>query len=390
MDRARAQSALPGGIIESIRHLPLNIGRLLGVRDNATAAKPRANGRHEQPATIDGELSRRIELARVVLISAILLHHVRVPAELSLFTWDNLGYVRGYLQFGLAKTATSTLTVISGFLLFSSRFELKPIAFICKKSRTLFIPMVIWNIPLALALLLFQMDGQYSLKYDDLTQGSVANWANALLGVWHEPVNYPLHFLRNIIACTVIGLFICGVFRRHALLTFAIIIVIGMTDIDGWLVTRNDMLIGFFFGAFIATSSIDTDWADFMFPGSIVFFLTSGFIMYYMQIDYDSMWGLGHRLLSFLAAWPALDYLSRRKLGHVLQKYSKYMFFIFLSHYYVMLLSFKIFSLFFSLEYFYIYFLVAAPVAIGVSIFGQIIAGRFMSPLLRIATGGRS
>ena len=390
MDRARAQPALRGGIIESIRHLPLAAARLTRVRDAIVATKAPGSGLHEKPTTIDEDLSRRIELSRVILIAAIVLHHVRIPAELSLFTWDNLGYVRGYVQLGLAKTATSTLTIISGYLLFSSRFECKPAEFMRKKCRTLLIPLLIWNIPLALVLFILQKNGQYLLKYDDLANGGILNWANALLGLTHEPVNGPLHFLRNIIGCNIIALLLAATFRRHTATVFAVILAIGLLNLDGALVARSDMLIGFFLGGFVAIRGIDCKLIDFLLPVTGPCFLVSAFLMFYWQISYDSLWWIPHRLVGFLCAWPIIGYLNRRKLGHVLRKYSKYMFFIFLSHYYVMLLSFVIFSHFFSLEYFYVYFLVAAPVAIGVSISGQIMAARFMSPLLRIATGGRS
>lgn len=340
-------------------------------------------------ALVDEKLRQRIELSRVVLIVAIVLHHIRMPAELSLFTWDNLGYVRGYVQIGLLKTATSTLTIISGFLLFSSRFEHDPAGFIAKKFRTLFVPLLLWNLPIALLIFAFQRKGQYLMKYDNLSSGDLHNWANALLGLTTQPANGPLHFLRNLIGCNIIALAIAGLFRRYVFLVFAVIVVAGLLDLEWPLLTRNDMLIGFFLGGLVSVAAVDVGLIDGLMPVSVPCFLVSGFFMFRYQVDYDSLWWLPHRLLGFLAVWPLIGHLSRHQLGRELAKYSKYTFVLFLSHYYAILLSFALFSLFFTLQHFYIYAILAGPVAVAMSIAGQRVAARFFPRLLSLATGGR-
>ncbi|MCA1494690.1 acyltransferase [Ensifer sp. NBAIM29] len=338
---------------------------------------------------MSAELRTRIELSRIILIAAIVLHHTRIPSELSLYSWENLGYVRGFIQIGLLKTAASTLTVISGYLCFSSSFERKPISFLSRKYMTLFVPMLLWNIPMAISILAFQWNGQYLGKYDKLIDGDILNWSNALLGLTEQPANEPLHFLRNLIACNLIALFIAIPFRRYPLSLFAVILMVGIYNLDSYIVIRNDILIGFFLGALVASMRIDASVIDFLLPIAVPMYLISAFVIFYCKVDYESLWWMGHRLLGFLAAWPLIGYLNKTAFRKI-SKYSQYSFFMFLSHYYVEITIFHIFSQFFTMDEFYLFFILSGPLTIGTCIVTQRIASRFAPSLLRIATGGRA
>jgi succinoglycan biosynthesis protein ExoH len=244
--------------------------------------------------------------------------------------------------------------------------------------------------PIAFLIFMLQRKGQYMMKYDDLSTGNILNWANALLGLTAQPANGPLHFLRNLIACNIIALAIAGVFRRHAVPVFAAIVTIGLLGLDWPILTRNDMLIGFFLGGLVAVTAIDVALIDAIMPVSIPCFLVSGYFMFKLQIGYDSLWWIPHRLLGFLAAWPLIGCLSRCNFGKELSEYSKYTFLLFLSHYYAMLLSFAVFSQFFTIRHFYIYAMLAGPAAIGMSVAGQRLAGRYFPCVLGIFAGGRA
>jgi succinoglycan biosynthesis protein ExoH len=348
-----------------------------------------SSARLQDPASIGGELSLQIELARIFLICAIVFHHIRIPVELSFFTWDNLGYIRGYLQIGICKTATTALTVVSGYLLFSTSFEDAPSAFIRKKFWTLFVPLVVWNIPGAVLLYHLHAKGLHLDKYADLTH--LGNWPNALLGLTYQPVNYPLHFLRNLIACNLVALLVARVFRKHAVGGLTLILVIGIFDLDGPILTRSDILIGFFLGAYIAVRRIQPGAIDLLFPFSAPAFLVSAFIMFYWQIDYETVWGLLHRLLSFFAVWPAIGYISRLGWNRlVVKKYSRFAFFTFLSHYYVSVGLFAAWSHFASLDLFLVYFVFACPLTIAICVAGQRLAQRIVPYPLGLVTGSRS
>lgn len=344
---------------------------------------------HASAVPVSSDLSLKIELARVLLISAIVFHHIRIPAELSFFTWDNLGYVRGYLQIGIFKTATTALTIVSGYLLFSSRFEETPAAHIRKKFWTLLVPLVLWNIPGALVLYYLHTHGLYLNKFPDLTD--FANWPNALTALTHESVNLPLHFLRNLFVCNLVALLIAGFFRKHALAALIMIVVIGVFDLDGDVMTRDDILIGFFLGAFIAVARIHHGAIDRLFPVTAPAFLISAFVMFYWQVDYDTVWGLLHRLLSFFAVWPLIGYISRFDVSRLIaRKYARFAFFTFLSHYYVSMGLFAAWSRFVSLKLFFIYFLIAGPVTIAICVVAQRL-GQWLAPgLLALSTGGRN
>lgn len=343
----------------------------------------------QNAVAVSGELKARIELSRILLIAAIVFHHIRIPSELTLYSWDNLGYLRGYMQIGLLKTSASTLTIISGYLCFLSSFERKPIWFLRKKFVTLLVPMLLWNIPMAISIFAFQRNGQFLGKYDELISGDILNWSNALLGITEKPANEPLHFLRNLIACNVIALFIAIPFRRFPSYSFIIILSFGLFDLDGHLVTRNDILVGFFLGALFASMHTEANAIDFLLPITVPIYLISAFFIFYLKVDFDSLWWMGHRLLGFLAAWPLIGYLNKTAFQK-LSKYSKFSFFMFLSHYYVEIMLFRLFSKFFYIDEFYIFFIVSGPLTITTCVVMQLIASRVTPSLLRISTGGRA
>ncbi|WOS64794.1 acyltransferase family protein [Sinorhizobium fredii] len=345
--------------------------------------------RQQKAIAVSDELSARIELSRIILIAAIVFHHIRIPSELTLYAWDNIGYVRGYIQIGLLKTAASTLTIISGYLCFLSSFEQKPMWFLRKKYTTLFFPMLLWNIPMAMLILAFQWNGQYIAKYDELTGGDIFNWSNALLGLTESPVNEPLHFLRNLIACNIIALCIAIPFRKYPLYSFLLILIVGVYNIDSYIVIRNDILIGFFLGAFLASMRIDARAIDFLLPITVPSYLVAAFVIFYFKVDFESLWWMGHRLLGFLAAWPLIGYLNKTAFRKI-SKYSQFSFFMFLSHYYVEIMLFHLFSRIFYINKFYIFFILSGPLTIGTCIVMQLIASRIAPSLLRISTGGRA
>lgn len=340
-------------------------------------------------SAIGNDLSVRIELARILLISAIVIHHLRIPAELSLYSWDNLGYLRGFLQIGIFKTATSTLTVISGYLCFSNTFENAPGKFISKKFRTLFVPMLVWNIPFALLLYYYQSKGAYAAKYDDLASGDIFNWLNALLGLTRSPADEPLHFLRNLFACNVLALAIAGLFRRHALAVFGVIVIVGVLNLDGPIFTRDDILIGFFFGGLAAVHGLDIDYFDKWLVFTIPAYLAGAFLIFAYNESFDSLIWLPHRALGFVVAWPLIGRIARTGPGIALSSYSKYAFFLFLTHYYVVIFLYKMFERLFTLEQFYIYFLFSLPLTIMICVWGQKLLFRLFPETTSFLTGDR-
>ncbi len=63
---------------------------------------------------------------------------------------------------------------------------------------------------------------------------------------------------------------------------------------------------------------------------------------------------------------------------------------MFLSHYYVEIMLFHLFSRIFYIDKFYIFFILSGPLTIGTCIVMQLIASRVAPSLLRISTGGRA
>jgi fucose 4-O-acetylase-like acetyltransferase len=61
--------------------------------------------------------------------------------------WFNL--TKAFFQLAVFRTSVQVLTVISGYLLFKSCIDQEPVCCLTKKARTILIPFLCFNLPLA-------------------------------------------------------------------------------------------------------------------------------------------------------------------------------------------------------------------------------------------------
>jgi len=201
-----------------------------------------------------GELSDAIRIARVVCIVLMLTVHVwpgaglilsaGSPAPLALFYEALIGY--------LGRSAVPLLSIISGYLLFTTLLNRNPspAKMVRRKFQTLILPMVFWSAALlTLQVLYVKVSGMQKPLPD-----TPLAWMNAFLAITAEPANAPLAFLRDIFLCAVVALVAFRVFRGRPLATLIVALAINAADFasGGLLLLRPPIMTFYVLGMALA------------------------------------------------------------------------------------------------------------------------------------------
>lgn len=275
-------------------------------------------------------IPQRIQVMRTVLIAAIVVLHAPPVVSLGGILWEPSDLLGTYLQNGLLRAAVPLLTAISGYLLFRSGLDRRPGELLARKSRTLLLPFLLWNLPLAAAVAWAQAHGALGGQRLYLGSGDPAAWADAVLALTGHPVNYPLHFLRDLFVLSLLAVAIGPVLRRWPLATLLAVLAAFVTfDLDGLLVLRTDMPLMFFAGAVAAVRGADLRVLDAQaVPLFAVFTLVAAVHVAVGETDHS----LVLRVIGVLSLWPLSAGIAASALGPWLARQSRHAFFVFAAH----------------------------------------------------------
>lgn len=257
----------------------------------------------------------------------VVLLHIGTPQLSKLDTSNVFQIVMFFLQDELSRFSVPTLTMISGYLLFSNKLDLKPLKLYEKKARTLLVPFFFFNI------VYFAL--QYAMEYftgwaplHTLLNQSNEVKLNYIFNYAGFPLNSALHFLRDLMVVAVLApLF--GYFMRHRpFLGLFLVTGFFMSNMDGHLVNRNTMAVLFYVGGLAATRQWNVKRFDHLAIPALGLLLTACLGMMVLHVE-------NHVYIYLIApftVWPASSLLMNTKIGNWAEKYSKYSFFLFLSH----------------------------------------------------------
>lgn len=227
----------------------------------------------------------------------------------------------------MGRLSVPVLTLISGYLLFSSKLDRIPFKLYKKKFFTLVIPFFFFNV------VYFSL--QYALEYFfhvaplfnlvELDRHMIIRRLTSYDGM---PLNDPLHFLRDLVVLVMIApLF--GFFIRNApFIGLNIVFVMFMSDLDGHFVNRNTMAVLFYIGGWAAVRRWDVRSLDrFALWGVALLFFACATMMFYRISSYTYLY-----LIAPFAVWPASSMLVNTYIGKLAVMASKYSFYLFLIH----------------------------------------------------------
>jgi succinoglycan biosynthesis protein ExoH len=277
---------------------------------------------------VQADTSRRIAIARYLAIVGILLVHndYQPLAELGRSAFET---TKATLIHGVFRYALPMLTAISGWLLFSARLDQNFGKLVSKKTATLVVPLVIWNLPIAITVYVLQKHDVVSHSF--LLQFypfDLMSWLNGVLSVFHSPVNYPLHFLRDLFAIALLAPVFGYFLRRAPYWGLATVMLVAIFNLDGPLVIRENLMISFYIGGLAAVRNWDLKRLDPYAVPLLASLLACSFIIAIAdmeQIDWL-------RVVAPFWLWPCFSLLEKTRFADWLVRSSKYSFYLFVTH----------------------------------------------------------
>ncbi len=335
---------------------------------------------------IDRDINRRITIAKLLLIFGIVITHVPPFMELSDLTFHFAETTKAFFAHAFFRAAVPLLAAISGYLLFSSTLYQNIKKLFVKKFRSIVIPLILWNLPMAMIIYVLQKynHGTYDAM-QILYPFTLDAWLNAVTGISTLPINKPLYFLRDIFVISIIAPLYWAVFKKIPYIGLVVLLIVFYLDLDGELVMRNSMYFTFYLGILAATQNWNLKCLDKYGYHLFTVFTCACIYIIYNRINNKEAF----IIFSSFMIWPALSKIVDTPIGNFFEKYSQYSFLLFLSHVPIMFILHKLY-LHYAVGIPYFVFWVLAP-AITIYICLAILPNtRNIFPgLYRVAVGGR-
>lgn len=206
-------------------------------------------------------ISEKIKLLRPLLIFLIVTTHIQgslyrpdlINIELE---WSS--FLHSYLSGIIAVSALPLLSVISGYLAAYTYKKYSYFQTLKDKTNRILIPMLFWNLVLALYIYNFQSDGIDFRKDLILYPFNLDVWLYATTGIFRLPANPPLYFLKELFTCFLLLPIFFNISKNKALtaLVLATIAYMSVKNIDLGFLHRVDIYAFFLIGLFINNNNI--------------------------------------------------------------------------------------------------------------------------------------
>ena len=315
---------------------------------------------------MDELTSRRFWITRYFMVIGIVILHLPPYQPLGEIDDTLFSFIKAFFAHGLFRATVPVLTVISGYLVFSSGLHRQPLKLLIKKTRSVFIPLVLWNVPIALAIYLSQKYQLLSHAFSaELYPFNPLNWLNAITGALADPVNYPLNFLRDLFVISLLSPMLWSLLKRAPYTGLLLTLIVCYADLDGWLVLRNSMLVNFYVGGLIAIKKWELTRLDSYAIWLVGILIASCAAIVLFRIENRESF----RLIAPFLVWPSMQLIADTRLGDWLYKHSGNSFFTFLSHSIFLLVLWMLFKKTPLAAYYPVYWLLTPSITVLFSIF---------------------
>ncbi|RUU06430.1 acyltransferase [Mesorhizobium sp. USDA-HM6] len=293
---------------------------------------------------VDHNLSSRINLMRIILISGIVFVHVPVVPQMSPFAgqFGWFDWLRIFLGDSLFRSGVPCLSAISGYLLFRSglaHFSYQRI--LRSKALTVVVPFLAWNLGLLTVVLLMQYVSVGIGYFPDLWSASPREMLRHAFALEGLPVNIPLYFLRDLIVCNLLSpLLAFFVYRMPTLTCSALFALAIAPDVATGVVLKKSILFSFAFGMALALHGIDPKALDRHAVAGVAVTVLGAVLLslallllgpecpFWLRLARNAFWIVGA-----LGFWLASAMLIRTEAGRRLSNSGSLSFWIFCAHY---------------------------------------------------------
>ncbi|WP_316961648.1 acyltransferase [Agrobacterium tumefaciens] len=350
--------------------------------------------------TVDQNLSSRINLMRILLISGIVFVHVPHDPDTSPFLglYGFFDWLRVFLGDALFRIGVPCLSAISGYLLFRrgmSEFDYP--ATIRSKSKTVLLPFLLWNGALFLAIMLLQHFDLSVGYFPDIWNATPREIVSHGMAIETLPVNVPLYFLRDLFACILLSPILAFLMRRFALPTLAVLLLItAVPDVTIFIVQKKSILFSFSLGIALALHRVDVKALDpFALPIMLLTLVASAALatgLYFTGPEFTFWLSLSRNLLAVFGAigfWASSALLIRSRLGQRLAQTGSLSFWIFCAHYPLLVLMWMVWNKA-GPDFYPAFYVGATLVAFVILVVSNTQVRKHLPALYALLTGSRS
>lgn len=312
--------------------------------------------RGDDPAVGEHGVSRTINLARLVLIvGLVFLHYQQFPnSDVTPFDgFDPLRhplptFVNSFMLF-FFFSAVPLLSIISGWLFFSFSDSDAGAALrkrIQRRTRTLYLPLVVWNATFMLVLwLLFTRFPEYPLFAGlniDMAGAGVMDWINSVFAVTARPVGYQFWFIRDLFVTVLVSPLLWWALRRSPWATLVLLGGLWLSGKGLGIFFRPDVVFFFTVGGFLRRHRWPLDigsratWmlmALYLVLIGLRTLAPAAIEMEHPRPEWLTLATRLTRLVGVLAVWGMLLRFASTGLGEALSQYGGLSFFLYAAHY---------------------------------------------------------
>lgn len=274
-------------------------------------------------------VSDRISMLRPLLIIGVVFVHIAGisdhPSEItpSLFNW-----FAAFFKNGVFRGTVPTMSLISGFLLFSAGLDQSPLRLFKKKFATLAIPFLIFNIYCFLFMAGMNLGFGSVFPGLPILNQSIGHFIAVIFGLTGYPINGPLHFVRDMMVAIALVPLLSVILRNCPWIGLIFLVIFFGTNMDGTLIFRASSLILFYIGGAAAIYNWNLLALDKHAKGCLVLFMAACLIIIGFRIDDNTFLVT---VAPFLI-WPSAALLKNTKVEAWAIGFCRYSFFIFAAH----------------------------------------------------------
>jgi succinoglycan biosynthesis protein ExoH len=349
---------------------------------------------------VDVNVSSRINLMRIVLISGIVLVHIPFDPASSPFNgaYGLFDWLRVFLTESLFRVGVPALSAISGYLLFRGGMEgFSYLKTVRTKTQTVFLPFLLWNTAFFIAVLVMLSAGVGDGYVPGLWNMSARDLLTQLFATEDFPVNIPLYFLRDLFVCILLSPLLAWLIRRIPLLTLSALFLLAIVpEMSFYVVLKRSILFSFSFGIYASLYKIDIKALDRYAPlGVACLFAASALLATAIYMTGPSLpdWvQLFRNTLAIAGAagfWMMSALLIKTNIGQRLSKTGSLSFWIFCAHYPLLVLLWMAWGKS-GIDFYPAFFVLSLAVLFPVLAVSNNVARRTVPRFYGVMTGGRT
>lgn len=292
---------------------------------------------------VTANVSSRINLMRIVLISGIIFVHIPFDTDSSPFNgaYGLFDWFRVFLRDSLFRVGVPCLSAISGYLLFRhGTAKLDYAKTVRRKAKTVLLPFLLWNSAFFLFVLALQYFGIGDGFLPDLSGASPRTLSTLLFAIEGTPINLPLYFLRDLFVCILLSPLLAMLISRFPLSTLVGLLLLAALPIPLGIVLRNSILFSFGFGIYLSLYRVDLTiidrYAEVIGPAFVALAAMLATAAYLTGPKLPLWLEIGRNLMVIIGIpgfWALSAIFIRSRLGQSLAGTGGLSFWVFCAHY---------------------------------------------------------